>query len=321
MGLDRRPLGSTPFDVTVMGYGSGGFSRAGLDQGFDHAAGVIAAVVESGVNFIDTAANYGTEAAVAAGIARADVDPTSVTVATKYLPGNRERLLTPDEVRTTVVERLAALGRERLDLLQIHSVLPDRYEIVRDTHLPVLEELRADGLITAIGITEMFQFDTGHQTLAKALADRCWDTVMVGYNLLNTSGGSRVIQPAASAGAGVIVMFAVREALVDFDRLRTHLTTVDHLSPAEIEDRLARLATLVEEEGGTLIDLAYRFASSTAGTSTILVGTGNPAHLADNRATFELEPLNPQRVAEIGAVFGDLDVLSGQTSRSRPRPG
>lgn len=320
MTLEQRRLGSTPFVVTSMGYGSGGFSRAGLDHGFDYAADLIAAVVESGITYIDTAENYGTEAAVAEGVRRANVAPGTVTIGTKYLPGMRDRVVEPHELRGIVEERLEILGCDRIDLLHIHSVVPDRYELVRDTHLPVLQGLRDEGLITAIGITEVFQADTAHGTLTRAVADKCWDSVMVGYNLLNPSAYERVIQPAAEASIGVIVMFAVREALVDFDRLREHVMSHGDRLPADIEDRLARLAELVEIEGGTLTDLAYRFAAATPGISTVLVGTGNLAHLAHNREAFEREPLAPERVAEIASIFGDFDVLSGQSSRSRPRP-
>ena len=318
MGLERRRIGSTPLRATVMGFGTGGFSRAGL-EGEEHAADVVAMVVESGIDFIDTAEGYGTEGAVADGLRRADVDPATVTVATKYLNGDHDGVRTPAKVEAVVHERLAALRHDHLDLLQVHAVTPDRYTVVRDTHLPVLEKLRADGLITSIGITEAFSFDTGHDTLSAAIADGCWDTVMVGYNVLNPGARERVIEPAAVAGIGVLVMFAVREALIDFQRLRAYLAARTDELRLDVVERVARLERLVASDGGTLTDLAYRFAASTPGTSTILVGTGNPVHLAQNRAALERQPLNAELLKEVGSLFADVATLTAQASSQPPR--
>jgi aryl-alcohol dehydrogenase-like predicted oxidoreductase len=319
MPLERRRIGSTPFWATVMGFGTGGLSRAGLKRGRDHAIEVVASVLEAGIDFIDTAEGYGTEEVVAAGLARARVDPARVTVATKCIVGDDERLRTPAEVRTSVFARLEALQRDRLDLLHFHAVSPDRYRAVRDTHLPVLEELRASGVVTSIGITEAFTRDPGHLMLSEAVADGCWDTVMVGYNLLNPSARGRVITPAAANGTGVIVMFAVREALVDFERLHAYLAARADDLPDDVADRVDRLERLVAREGGSLTDLAYRFAASTPGVSTVLVGTGDPLHSAQNRAALEREPLGSELLTELEALFVDVEVLTGQASTHLPR--
>jgi L-galactose dehydrogenase len=319
MPLERRRIGMTPMRATVMGFGTGGISRAGLAQGEAYAVDVVARVVESGIDFIDTAEGYGTERAVATGIARANIDPASITVATKYATGEGERVRTPDEVRASVVDRLSTLRRDGLDLLQAHAVTPDTYRIVRDTHLPVLEELRSAGVVTSIGITEAFSRDPAHAMLSEAIADGCWDTVMVGYNVLNPGARQRVIEPAAAAGIGVIVMFAVREALVDFGRLRAYLGARAGDLPDDIGHRVDVLEQRVADEGGTLTDLAYRFAASTPGTSTVLVGTGDPGHLAENRAALEREPVSAALLRDLGALFADVEVLTAQASTDLPR--
>ena len=56
-------LGRTGLEVSVAGLGCGGFSRLGLAKGGTEAdaVAVVHAALDAGVNFIDTAAAYGTE--------------------------------------------------------------------------------------------------------------------------------------------------------------------------------------------------------------------------------------------------------------------
>jgi hypothetical protein len=61
--MQNTTLGHTKLRVSVAGLGAGGFSRLGLKTGKteDEAARLVLEGVDLGVNFIDTAAAYGTE--------------------------------------------------------------------------------------------------------------------------------------------------------------------------------------------------------------------------------------------------------------------
>ena len=132
MALERRMLGRTGLEVTVMGFGAGGFSRAGIDDGFDHAASVIAQALDAGVNLIDTAEMYETEPVVAAGIAQSSRRRDEVVIATKVNYRVEDELRTPAEIEEAVRARLEALETEYVDVLQIHGVALEDYERVRD---------------------------------------------------------------------------------------------------------------------------------------------------------------------------------------------
>jgi aryl-alcohol dehydrogenase-like predicted oxidoreductase len=316
--LEHRPLGRTSLHTTVMGYGAGGYSRAGLSVGLDHAAEVVSAALAAGVNIVDTAESYGTEAAVAEGVARSGVRRDDVIVASKVSYREGDELRTPGDVADAVVARLAALRTEHLDVIQLHAVLPSDYTWARDELLPVLHRLRDRGAVRYIGLTEYFQQDPGHQTLARAISDGCWDTVMVGYNLLNQTARERVIDPAERVGIGVMVMFAVREALVDIDRLASYVIdrSTAGETPADFdpESDVTALRALLDRDSLQLADLAYRFAAAPTGVSTVLVGTGNPAHLADNRASLAQPPLPSELLAELERLFVGVDLLTGESS-------
>src|SRR5579859_4644001 len=79
--MDYTTLGRTGLRVSVAGLGTGGFSRIGIGQSEDHAVGIVRQALDLGVNLIDTAAVYGTEAVV--GRALQGVARDSVVVCTK----------------------------------------------------------------------------------------------------------------------------------------------------------------------------------------------------------------------------------------------
>jgi aryl-alcohol dehydrogenase-like predicted oxidoreductase len=321
--LERRVLGRTGIEVTAMGFGAGGFSRAGLAVGIDHTAAIIAEALDSGVTLIDTAEAYRTEPGVALGISRSSVGREDIVISTKVLFRTEDGWRTPTEIEAAVHARLEALGTDYLDVVHIHGVRPKDYERVRDESLLGLQRCVAAGTVRSIGITEAFRVDLRHETLVRAIADGVWDVIMVGFNLLNQSARETVLHPAIEADIGVMDMFAVRQALRDMDVLTDHLHAVsaDGTLPGtvDVEAELARLASHVSANGSSLPDLAYRFVREEPGISSVLVGTGNPDHLRDNLATFASAPLDPTVLEDLSMVLAGIAALNGETGGLPPK--
>lgn len=86
-------LGRTNLTVSRMGLGAGGHSRLGRNAGRTdaQAADLVRRALDHGVNFIDTAEGYGTEAIV--GQALQGRDRTSVVLSTKK--STRHERVTP----------------------------------------------------------------------------------------------------------------------------------------------------------------------------------------------------------------------------------
>ena len=83
-------LGRTNLTVSRMGLGAGGHSRIGRNAGLTDAqsADLVRRALDHGVNFIDTAEGYGTEAII--GQALQDRDRTSVVLSTKKSTRNEQ---------------------------------------------------------------------------------------------------------------------------------------------------------------------------------------------------------------------------------------
>ena len=191
----------------------------------------------------------------------------------------------------------------------------ENHEYLLAEAVPVMQDLRDEGKLRFVGVTESGNGDPGHTMLQRALQDDAWDVMMVTFNILNQSARERVLAKAQEKDVGVLVMFAVRLALSRPDRLREvvqELTENGQLDPGEIDvqDSLG----FVTGEGGAVSvpDAAYRFCRDEPGTGVVLVGTGNPGHLQANIASFERPPLPEETVSRLKHVFRRVDSVSGQ---------
>lgn len=316
--LERRVLGRTGIEVTAVGFGAGGFSRAGLREGIDHAASMVAQAIDAGVNLLDTAEMYRTEPAVAAGVARSSKRRDELVITTKVDYRVDGRLRTAEELEAALRARLEALETGYLDVVQLHGLSPDDYEQARDELLPVLERHREAGTLRWVGVTERFRLDRGHEMLARAIADGCWDVVMVGFSLLNQTARTRVLEPAIEANVGTMDMFAVRQALRDLETVSAHLRERAEAgalpSSIDVDAELAVLERHIGASAMSLPDLAYRFARAEPGMSTVLMGTGNPEHLAENLASFRRPALSDAVLAELRGFLAGVDSLNGEVA-------
>lgn len=122
-----------------------GFGTSSL-KGTD-AVESIAAAMRSGYRLIDTAAQYGNEAAVGEGIRASGLDPEQALVTTKIAGGDQGR----EQARTGLQESLRRLGAESVFLTLIHWPNPSRGLAVETWR--TLVEMKQEGLTAHIGVS------------------------------------------------------------------------------------------------------------------------------------------------------------------------
>jgi aryl-alcohol dehydrogenase-like predicted oxidoreductase len=306
-------LGKTGLQVSVLGLGGGGHSRLGQQTGAteDESTAIVRRALELGVNFIDTAEAYGTEAIV--GAALAGVRRQDFILSTKKSISNQGRLITAAELAAGLDASLARLQTDYVDIYHLHGVRPEQYDQAVAELMPAMQRLREAGKIRFLGITEAFGSDTGHRMLARAVREDDWDVVMVGFNMLNQSARERVLSETLRRGIGVLCMFAVRDALSRPDKLRE---TIGELAKQGLIDQhgldLQNPLGFVEQVAESLPDAAYRFCRAEPGMHVILSGTGKRAHLEQNVASILRPPLPEHIRARLIDMFARVDTVSGQ---------
>ncbi len=152
--LPRRPFGKTGAEVTVFGLGC---HPLGGMKDEDAATGVITRALEAGCNYIDTAPSYARgrseqrvgRALKAFGAKR--LRTQGVLVASKTTERSR------DGAWRDLEGSLKRLGRDRIDLLQVHAIKSEA-DLARALDpkrgvIAALKEARAQKLIRWIGVT------------------------------------------------------------------------------------------------------------------------------------------------------------------------
>jgi len=310
--MDYVTFGRTGLRVSVMGLGCGGPSRLGQSTAKSEAdsIAIIRHAVEAGVNFIDTAEAYHTEGLV--GKALNGVARDQVVISTKK---SYRKEISPALLRTGVETSLQQLQTDYIDIYNLHGVAAADYPMLRDEILPVFAQLRTEGKIRFIGVSEMFGEDKVHQMLLDSLPDDPWDVAMIGFNILNQTARQQIFPQTMRQNVAVQIMFAVRRALSQPEKLVAavqELINVGQLDPAEIDLANPLGFVLAESDATSVVDAAYRFCRYEPGVHVVLSGTGDLAHLQANIASLCRPPLPEGVVQKLRHIFRNASAVTGQ---------
>jgi len=221
----------------------------------------------------------------------------------------------PNKVVKSLERSLKNLGTDYIDIYHLHGVILEDYDTLLSEVVPTLLEMRDQGKIRFLGITERFNPDPDHSMLQRALLDDVWDVMMVGFNILNQSARDRVFLSAMEKKIGILIMFAVRLALSRPKRLKQcieELIENKQINPnmIDIEDPLG---FLIHDNGAeNIVEAAYRFCRYEPGTHVILSGTGNLDHLKENIRAMQKPPLPKEDVIKLKKIFKNVDSITGQ---------
>lgn len=307
--MQYTTLGRTGLKVSVAGLGCGGNSRAGIGTGksMAEAADIIRAALDLGVNYIDTARNYGTEPVV--GMALKGVKRDQVVISTKSTIRVEGERITPAQLTSHLDESLQHLGSDYTDIYFLHGVALRDYEYARDVLAPAMLKERDKGKFRWLGITEPAANDPEQATIRRAVDDPHWDVMMLAFHIMHQTARSHVFPKTQKQCTGTAMMYVVRNIFSKPGLLQATLRDLIEsgaLAPEGI-DPDDPLGFLVHEGGAeNIIDAAYRFARHQQGADTVLFGTGNVDHLKANIDSLLRPPLPEADVARLHTLFGHL---------------
>ncbi len=324
--MEYRRLGRTGLNVSLLSLGSGGPNRFGQSHyaGRKNIVRLVRHALDLGINFFDTAPSYGKSEGLL-GEALKDVPRDRFLVSTKILPVHRGKIISAVDARRQVESSLQELGVDELDILQLHRVSLETYDEVLGRLMPELENLRSAGKIRYIGISESSLLDPHHLMLKRALQDDLFDTVMVAYNLANSSAEDVVFPTALANDVGVIGMVSARhlvsrnfgERVKLFSRALAGLVASPPV-PDKLKIRLqgtllalrrsrVGVATAVSRDSGQesllLPSAAYTFSVSHPVVATVLTGTIVPAHLQQNIAATLAPALTAGEIKQLRSLL------------------
>ncbi|HEX6453747.1 MAG TPA: aldo/keto reductase [Trebonia sp.] len=292
MAIMTRALGRTGSDVTILGYGA--MELRGQPRGpeiTDEEAGrLLSAVLDGGINLIDTSPDYGrSEELIGAHVSHrrdefflaskcgcpiefpADVPPP-------YPHDYSQR-----NVRADVEQSLRRLRTDRIDLVQVH-MSPSKATMEENGTVEALKELRSEGKIRFIGMSGILP------NLPDHIAMDVFDAFQIPYSAVQRDHES-LITEAADKGAGTLIRGGAARGAASEEKNWTVGPLTQDPGVGQRNWETSGIADLIQQAGIGKQEFILRFTLSHPGLSTTIVGTASPAHLADNIATAEKGPL------------------------------
>jgi aryl-alcohol dehydrogenase-like predicted oxidoreductase len=205
--LGTTALGATGLEITRVGLGAWAIGGANYDWGWgrqddEDSIAAIHRALELGVNWIDTAAQYGfghSEQVVGRAIAGLGRRPYVFTKAGQPEGPGRTTVhsLRRDSIRRELEGSLTRLGLDAIDLYQLHFPIPE--EDIEEGWT-ALVEARDEGLVDHIGVSN---FSVPQLRRAQAIAPV--ETLQPPYSLIDRGAEAEILPFAEREGIGVIV--------------------------------------------------------------------------------------------------------------------
>lgn len=286
--IPRRTLGGTGLEITTLGFGAmelrGDQGGPPLDDA--DAGRLLNAVLDEGINFIDTSIDYGrSEELIGKFISHRR---SEYVLASKCgcVPGagmGTEHIHTAANIRAGVENSLRLLKTDHLDLVQFHRSI-SREEFDAQGALSEAFALRDEGKVRFVGVSAVLP------TFNEQIDMGVFDAFQVPYSALQRDH-ELAISRASSAGAGIIIRGGVaRGTPDDWEGRRYYMVSNetmrgfwDAAGLDELLDGMSRTAFML------------RFTLSHPSLDTTIVGTSSVEHLRENIA-----------VAAQGALQGDV---------------
>jgi aryl-alcohol dehydrogenase-like predicted oxidoreductase len=263
--VNYRPLGRTGLTVSALSLGT---VALGVDYGIaapgefgrpaeEDAVRLVRAAIDRGVTLFDTAPAYGDSERI---LGRAASGHPDVVIATKVNPATFGGVEAGRAVAASIDLSRRTLGRDVLDIVQIHNAT--REMIDEGAVTAALVDARQRGLVRVVGASVY-----GEDAAMAVIESGQYGVLQVALNALDQRMMGRVLPAADAAGLGVVVRSAF---------LKGALTRKAQWLPeslAALRDAAARARDLLA--GGSwdrLPDAAMRFCLSVPGVASALTG-------------------------------------------------
>jgi aryl-alcohol dehydrogenase-like predicted oxidoreductase len=301
--LPKRTLGRTGLEVTTLGYGAMELRGAprGRDVSEEQAERILNAVLDAGVNFIDTSIDYGVAEerigryishrrseyflASKCGCLAGDLARNAPPVGADQ---RNPHAFTPENIVQGVEQSLTRMKTEWLDLVQFHHS-PSRAQLEEHGGLQALQDLQRQGKVRFIGISGTMP------NLKEQIEMGVFDTFQIPYSALERAHET-LIEEASRGGAGIIVRGGAAKGGPGKEQGDFWAAW----QRVGIDDLLGEMSRQ---------EFILRFTCTHPDLDTTIVGTINPDHLQDNVAALLAGPLPAdvydeakRRLAEAGSA-------------------
>jgi len=291
--MEKRRLGRTDMNVTVLGFG--GASIAG--KSIENTGKVLNSALDAGINVIDTAECYeGGEESIGQTISRKRRDEFFFFTKCGHPRGIGSEDWSANSILESIERSLRRLQTDRIDLIQLHGC--SEAVLKKGEAISALEKARERGWVRYLGYS-----GDGHPARFAVECD-AFDALQTSINIADQEAISQIAPLARTRNVGLIA----KRPLANFAWKTGHkpINSYHH----QYYERLRKLNFDFLRNDEESIAIALRFVLSVPGVHTAIVGTTNPERCQENARLLESSPL-PQK--EYNAIRERWDVIAPKT--------
>jgi len=293
--MEQRELGKTGLIVSRLGLGLAEMGELSLSQE-QTAARVLTIALDNGINFLDTAACYGTsEELIGRTIAGRRQEFVLCTKAGHVAGDYVGQDWTEKTVRDSIERSLVRMRTDYLDVVHLHSCsveILERGEVIR-----ALQDARQAGKTRFIG------YSGDNEAALWAVESGLFDTLQTSFNLVDQRARLKLFPLARERRMGIIAKRPMANAAWGPAR-----------SPSSYAAEYFRRAQRMLKEGpipavpDEPLLLALGFVLAHEPVDTAIVGSSNPEHVRQNiRWVRDELPIARKAVEELHRRFQEMD--------------
>lgn len=253
-----RAIPKTGEPLPIVGLGSSAtFSQVAGAEDLAAIRAVFTAMLDNGGTVFDTAPGYGASEEVAARAVNELGVRDRLFWATKLNVAGRGASADPARAREQVAMSLQLLGRDRIDLIQVHNVAD------LATQYPILAEYQQAGRVRYIGATTTFK--PQYATLEQFMREQSPDFIGIDYAVDNLDAEEKIFPLAQERGIGVLVYLPFGRTRL-WDRVEGH----------EVPGWAAEFGAT------TWAQFFLKFAAAHAAVTAVTPATSKAHHMVDN---------------------------------------
>ena len=288
--MERRRLGGTDMDVSWLGFGA---ARIATDTGSPAAARqLLNTLLDSGVNYIDTAPCYGESEETLGKFISHRRDEYWLTTKCGHAAGDvTAREWTAAAVTQGIDQSLRRMQTDHLDLVHIHTCEVDvlrQGDVVR-----ALQDAQRAGKTRYIG------FSGDNDVALEAIGMGVFATLLTSFNVVDQSALDEILPAAEAAGMGIIAKRPIANAA--FNRPASPYSYADEYW------RRAQSFTVPEGAPDNGAALALRFCHSFDYIDTAIVGIDSLDQLSSNIEQVAEGPLPSAVLRSLREQFQEHD--------------
>ncbi|NQW11801.1 MAG: aldo/keto reductase [Alphaproteobacteria bacterium] len=321
--MKTRRFGRTGLQISELVFGGGWVGGILIHQDEDTKRRAIRTALDGGINWIDTAADYGQgQSELAIGALLADLAPAErPSLSTKVrldLESNEDYA---SQIRRSLEVSLERLRMDRVALFQLHNPIALATgggwiaveEVLRDGGVAdQLITLKDEGLVDHVGFTALGEAPSCIRVIDSGKVD----TAQVYYNLLNPSAGraslgglevqdfTGLIAACTRNDVGVMNIRTFAAGVLATDA--RHGREIPITTEDDLDDEVRRAHAVIAALGdghGTRAQTAIRFSLAHPGVSCVVVGLAELSHLEEAIAAAEKGPLPASALAALEPVW------------------